>query len=358
MYLALAPALLATTSPLPMPVVALQTSEVPMSQPVVLPAGQADTGQTTATPATGPVAVDGVSADAVQQEPDPSDIIRVEGTVIDTPGDPLENINAQTYEITQQIDQAVVGPVAAVYEEDLPKPVRNGMRNFLRNLLEPVNFLNFILQLKPGKAVETLGRFALNTTAGFGGLFDVAATEPFNLPYRRNGLSNTLGYYGVGPGPFLVLPLVGATTLRDLVGNTLDQAVVPFVVGPPLSTPYYGIPAYTVNSLQYRIEVDERLAAIRDSDDPYMAMRESYLCLREADIAELRNRPPPRDCSIDALMAAIDASYEDEQDEELAAMPDPVEPPVIEAAPVNAAPVEVSEPVIEFVAVPVVQAVP
>jgi len=344
MYLAFAPALLATTSPLPMPVMALQASEIPQAvSPSESVAEQPD-----AVPPADPLA-----EDAAPQEPGEDDIIRVEGTVLDTPGDPLENINAQTYELTQQVDQAIVGPVAAVYEEDLPKPIRNGMRNFLRNLLEPVNFLNFILQLKPGKAVETLGRFAINTTAGFGGLFDVAATEPFNLPYRRNGLANTLGYYGVGPGPFLVLPLVGATTLRDLVGSTIDQAVVPFAVGAPLNTPYYAIPAYTVNSLQYRMEVDERLAAIRDSDDPYAAMRESYLCLREADIAELRNRPAPRDCSIEALTAEpedldADGDYAEDATIDYA--------PVLDEAPAPAVPVAPpapAEPVFE--SIPVIQ---
>lgn len=159
-----------------------------------------------------------------------------------------------------------------------------------------------MLQLKPGKALETVGRFAINTTVGVAGLFDVAKKEPFNLPYRRNGFANTLGYYGVGPGPFLVLPLVGATTLRDLLGSGIDQSILPFAVGKPFNTPYYAIPAYTVNSLEFRIEFDERIGQINDSDDPYYALRESYLCNREADIAALKNQPPPRDCSIEAIM--------------------------------------------------------
>src|SRR3546814_5937005 len=66
----------------------------------------------------------------------------------------------------------------------------------------PVNFLNFLLQFKIGKAAETLGRFVVNTTFGVGGLVDVAKTKPFNLPYRRNGFANTLGFYGVEPGPY------------------------------------------------------------------------------------------------------------------------------------------------------------
>ena len=233
---------------------------------------------------------------------DGDNVIVVTGEGADPQKDPLENVNIQAYELTRDIDKAFVEPIADVYEEDLPSPVRKGLRNFLRNLMEPVNALNYLLQLKPGKALETVGRFAINTTVGVAGLFDVAKKEPINLPYRRNGFANTLGYYGVGPGPFLVLPLVGATTLRDLLGSGIDQSILPFAVGKPFNTPYYAIPAYTVNSLEFRIEFDERIGQINDSDDPYYALRESYLCNREADIAALKNQPPPRDCSIEAIM--------------------------------------------------------
>ncbi len=233
---------------------------------------------------------------------DGGNVIVVTGEGADPQKDPLENVNIQAYELTRDIDKAFVEPIADVYEEDLPSPVRKGLRNFLRNLMEPVNALNYLLQLKPGKALETVGRFAINTTVGVAGLFDVAKKEPFNLPWRRNGFANTLGYYGVGPGPFLVLPLVGATTLRDLLGSGIDQSILPFAVGKPFNTPYYAIPAYTVNSLEFRIEFDERIGQINDSDDPYYALRESYLCNREADIAALKNQPPPRDCSIEAIM--------------------------------------------------------
>lgn len=217
--------------------------------------------------------------------------------------DPLEKVNVAAYKVIQEVDTILIAPIADAYEEGLPGPLRKGLRNFFRNLMEPVNALNYLLQLKPGKAFETLGRFTLNTTVGVGGLLDVAKNKPFNLPYRRNGLANTLGYYGVGTGPFLVLPLVGATTVRDLLGGLLDQSFLPTVVGKPFDSLKYAIPAFTVNSLEYRIEFDERLEQISTSDDPYYAMRESYLCLREADIAALKNRPPPRDCSIAAIMA-------------------------------------------------------
>ena len=258
----------------------------------------------------------GAAADAPEQteakpaaEPQEQTTDAADGTIVVTGSsetigrDPLVELNEAAFDLTQDVDQAFVEPVAEAYEEGLPKPVRKGLRNFFRNLLEPVNFLNYMLQFKPGKAFETLGRFAINSTVGIGGFIDVAKTKPFSLPYRRNGFANTLGYYGVGPGPFLVIPLVGSTTLRDFVGGLLDQSLLPAIAGKPFGTPYYAIPAYTVNSLEFRIEYDAKLEKIRDSDDPYYAMRETYLCNREAEIAALKNKPPPRDCSIEALMS-------------------------------------------------------
>jgi phospholipid-binding lipoprotein MlaA len=288
------------------------------------PAEQSEPEEGAAPPVAAPPASD-TAAQTAEDEPvkgqEPEDnAIVVTGTAEAPHGDPLANINASSFEITQGVDRAVVEPIATVYRDDFPKPLRKGLKNFFRNLLEPIVFLNYLLQLKPGKAFETLGRFGVNSTLGLAGLFDVAKKEPFNLPYRRNGLANTLGYYGVGPGPFLVLPLVGATTLRDFLGGLADVSVLPTAVGKPFSSLKYSIPAYTVNSLEFRIEFDERLVAIRAADDPYTALREIYLCQREADIAALKNRAPERDCSPAALFAVDDADDIDED------TPDGIEP--------------------------------
>ena len=134
-----------------------------------------------------------VSEEPVDGSPpvESENVIVVTGEGADPLKDPLESVNIQAYELTRDIDKAFVEPIADVYEEDLPSPIRKGLRNFLRNLMEPVNALNYLLQLKPGKALETVGRFAINPTVGMTGLFDVAKNEPFNLPYRRNGFGNT-----------------------------------------------------------------------------------------------------------------------------------------------------------------------
>jgi phospholipid-binding lipoprotein MlaA len=216
--------------------------------------------------------------------------IIVEGKRQPTPGDPLEQINAKSYAITQDVDKAVVAPVARGYSKTIPAPIRSGLRNFFNNLAEPVVFLNYLLQIKPGKAAETFGRFAINSTAGGAGLFDIAKRRPFKLPLRRNGFANTMGYYGIKTGAFLFLPIIGPTTVRDLIGLTLDKAVVPLAVGKPFNQPYYSIPAGIIGSIDYRVEFDAELRKLHDSEDPYAASRDNYLRTRQAEIDELHGR--------------------------------------------------------------------
>jgi phospholipid-binding lipoprotein MlaA len=208
-----------------------------------------------------------------------------------TQGDPLEKVNAASFEITQDVDRAVIGPVALAYADAVPRPVRAGVRNFLSNLAEPVVFLNFVLQLKPGSAARTVGRFAINSTLGVAGLVDVAKRPAFGLPRRPNGFGYTLGYYGVKPGAFLYVPLVGPTTVRDLVGGGIDRLVLPTLVGVPFSDPAYSASTGTVSSLDRRVEIDGRLRELRQtSEDPYAALRQQYLERRQAAIDDLRRK--------------------------------------------------------------------
>lgn len=206
------------------------------------------------------------------------------------PEDPLAGVNVAAYGAIQAADTALIGPVATGYRKGVPEPVRDGLRNFLRNVKEPVVFVNYLLQLKPGKAVRTVGRFALNTTLGVAGLVDVAKRKPFRLPWRNNGFANTLACYGVKPGAYLFLPLVGSTSIRDLVGLGLDRAFVPTIVGHPFDRPAYAIPAGVIDSLNDRIEIDAQLAQLRKESDPYAASRTLYLQQRAAEVEGLCGR--------------------------------------------------------------------
>ncbi|TPG13686.1 MlaA family lipoprotein [Sphingomonas oligophenolica] len=210
------------------------------------------------------------------------------------PGDPLEAINEQSFALTQKADTAVVGPISRVYRSIAPQPLRDGLRNVFRNLHEPDNFLNFVLQHKIGKAAETVARFAINSTLGVLGLFDIARRKPFKLKPRTNSLSNTLGFYGVGPGPFFFLPLIGPTTLRDALGNAVDGLVLPTAVGKPFTGTTYTVPSSAFRSLDHRVRIDDKLKDIKAAPNPYAAARTYYLARRQAEIDQLRGRNTPK----------------------------------------------------------------
>ena len=210
--------------------------------------------------------------------------------------DPLQSVNAASFAVTQDVDRALVGPVALAYKHTVPAPIRSGLRNALRNIGEPAIAINFMLQIKPGKAAETVGRFVVNSTIGIAGLFDIAKRKPINLPRRANGFAYTMGYYGIKPGPFLFVPLIGPTTLRDALGGAMDRLVVPLAVGAPFNQPVYSVPTGLFSTLDRRAEIDEQIHALRDDNgDPYAAFRKFYLDRRQAEIDNLRgiHRPAP-----------------------------------------------------------------
>jgi len=205
------------------------------------------------------------------------------------PGDPLQNVNIQTFEVVQAVDKALVAPVTHGYMKVVPKPMRDGIHNVVTNLDEPIVFLSFLLQLKPIQALKTVGRFGINSTIGLAGLFDVAKKKPFNRPHVPNGFGYTLAYYGVKPGPFLYLPLIGSTTVRDLFGKLAELPVLPFAIGKPLNDPAYVIPKATISAIDDRAQDDERLRKIHDeSSNPYAVYRSYYLRKRQAEVDVLK----------------------------------------------------------------------
>ena len=222
-------------------------------------------------------------------------------------GDPVAAINEESYRITQKLDNVFVEPMAYAYRDGLPGPLRDGLGNFVQNLGEPNNALNFLLQGKFGKAFETLGRLLINSTLGLGGLIDIAEKPGIGLPYRRNGFGNTLGFYGVGGGPYLYLPITGATNARDLIGSGLDQLLLPTVVGAPFNQIEFTVPYFVVSNLDSRLEFDAELARIDETMDPYTARRDSYLYRRAKTIAELKGEEPPEP---PAIMDEVDGTGE------------------------------------------------
>ncbi|CAN5307014.1 hypothetical protein BH10PSE13_BH10PSE13_22670 [soil metagenome] len=205
-------------------------------------------------------------------------------------GDSLEGFNRTMFGVHQRLDKAIYRPVAMGYKTVVPKPVRSGLRNMLSNLTEPIVFLNYLLQLKPGKAVKTFARFTINSTVGLAGLIDVAKAKDVALPHVPNGFGNTLARYGVGPGPYLFLPFAGPTTLRDVMGGPIDGAVLPVSVGVPFNRVEFQVSTAVLGGLNRRVEADAELRALFDGAvDPYATLRSVFLQNRAAEVEEIRH---------------------------------------------------------------------
>ena len=138
-----------------------------------------------------------------------------------TPGDPFEKTNRRLYAASMKANRTYVRPIARVYGALAPGPIGQAIHNFITNLGEPVVVANDLLQLRLRHAGDDLARLVTNTSFGVGGLFDLAATQ--GLPHRENDFGVTLGRWGVGPGPYLFLPLLGPSTVRDAIYHQVHK---------------------------------------------------------------------------------------------------------------------------------------
>ncbi len=135
--------------------------------------------------------------------------------------DPLEPWNRGVYQFNEGLDKAILKPVATAYQDVVPSPVRTGVTNFFGNLRDLWSAANATLQLRPQEAVENFMRFNVNTFFGFAGVLDIA-TE-MQIPRTTLDFGHTLGYWGVPSGPYLVLPLLGPSSVRDTAGFVVDR---------------------------------------------------------------------------------------------------------------------------------------
>ncbi len=281
-------AMLLAMAPLPagtVPLVVAETQVAPVAQPAPTATPQ-QVGDAPAAP------VPPASQEAQRHDPDnPENDIIVTASKRPLAPDPFSKINEAGFAVTDAVDKAFVGPVALVYKHNVPEQVRSGIHNFLYNLREPVVFVNFLLQLKIGKAVETVGRFTVNSTVGVAGVMDIAKRKPFHWPRRGNGFADTLGFYGVPNGPFMFLPIVGPTTVRDLFGGFVDRLILPVGVGSPFNSIKFGAPAGVLGALDHRADFDEELHILHDNvPSPYESSRDFYLRRRQAEIDFLKGK--------------------------------------------------------------------
>jgi phospholipid-binding lipoprotein MlaA len=210
--------------------------------------------------------------------------------------DPLEETNRKIFEFNQVVDRNVLVPVAKTYRTALPDPVRDSVRDLLNNLREPLIFVNDALQGQFGSAAKTVGRFVINSTIGIGGVVDVAGR--WGIPYHEEDLGLTLGAWGIPEGPYLVVPVLGPSTPRDLGGQVAEGFGDPWnrlVSGNPYTLYWIPFVRGGVSGVDQRSRYIEALADIeRTSLDYYATIRSLYRQRRAALIRrEQENLPPP-----------------------------------------------------------------
>lgn len=193
--------------------------------------------------------------------------------------DPWAPLNKQIFAFNRHFDDWFMRPVAQSYAAVLPPPAQQGVRNFFSNLDDVTVMVNNVLQWKPAHAASDGGRILLNSTFGVAGLWDVARHVGLNK--HDEDFGQTLGVWGVGPGPYFIIPFLGPSTLRDTVGFGVD------VTTSPLSAPDEPSLRNTLHALRI---VDTRVEALQLDDliygDAYIFMREAYLQQRQYEVMD------------------------------------------------------------------------
>lgn len=208
--------------------------------------------------------------------------------------DPYEDTNRQIFQFNQNVDRNVLVPAAEAYRTVLPQPVRQSVHDFLQNLNNPVIFAHDVLQARPDLAADTLGRFVINSTVGVGGMFDVATRA--GIPYHPNDLGITLAHWGVGDGPYVMLPVLGPSSVRDTVGLIGDSFADPGdIVASQHHLLWASVARAGTSGIDERSRNIESLADIeKTSLDYYATIRSLYRQRREAQIRhEQSNLPNP-----------------------------------------------------------------
>ncbi|MES2499424.1 MAG: VacJ family lipoprotein [Pseudomonadota bacterium] len=200
--------------------------------------------------------------------------------------DPLESVNRGVYKFNDVADKVVIKPVATAYKKITPSPIRKGFNNFFNNLGSITTVLNDLLQLKFAHAFTDAGRFVINTTFGLAGFIDVASMD--KIPNRKEDFGQTLGYWGVGNGAYLVLPLLGPSSVRDATGFAIDS-----ITSDPITYTHNIGEIRLHNQLRTAQLIDRRAQLLDAGDlvdnaslDPYSFLRDAYLQRRASQVTD------------------------------------------------------------------------
>jgi phospholipid-binding lipoprotein MlaA len=194
--------------------------------------------------------------------------------------DPFEDINRTVYGFNETVDDNLLEPVSRAYKDHVPEVAQDRVSDFFGNLRDVSTLANQILQFKPVESVETLGRILVNSTIGLGGLFDVASD--MGLTTDDEDFGQTMGVWGVEQGPYVVLPLLGPSTVRDGVGLFVDTTSDANMIEKTEGIGF--ISSSAINIIDKRVELLPVTDMLDLSDDPYTMMRSSYLQKRKFDV--------------------------------------------------------------------------
>jgi phospholipid-binding lipoprotein MlaA len=275
-----------TTSTQPgeaLPIVITPASVTEQVEPIA-PADDAATKQAT-TQEVAATAEDGVEDFPSVNDDISVDDIQVPSDLTEEIPDPMEPVNRFFFGINEGLDFLIVRPVAIVYRTAVPKPVRIGIGNALRNAATPIILANDILQGAEGKRVEaTMVRFMLNSTLGIGGLIDVGSYV--GLEFHREDFGQTLAVWGVGPGPYMVAPIFGPGNPRDFIGVVVDTAINPMTWILADEQFYVRVAPSVAEMISTReIALDDVDSLRKTSPDFYVTVRQLYNEKRTTDIA-------------------------------------------------------------------------
>ena len=207
------------------------------------------------------------------------------------PGDPWQRLNRKNYAVEGALDRHVIRPLSWVYRKLTPGPIGRGIHNVLVNLSEPVVIVNDLLQLRFKQAELSATRLVTNSTLGLFGLLDAAGHA--GIPHHDNGFGVTLGRYGVFSGPYLYVPLVGPSTVRDLTGTVVDFLSNPAHWATYAYRTQIGTGQLTVGGLDTRVRTEDQLdALLSGAVDPYATLRSVYLQNKQGQVDGDTNRVP------------------------------------------------------------------
>jgi phospholipid-binding lipoprotein MlaA len=198
-----------------------------------------------------------------------------------SPQDPWESWNRGVYKFNDTLDRAVAKPVAKAYVRVVPEPIRIGVTNFFANLETPTVLINDALQGKFVAAASDLGRFVLNTTLGLGGILDPATQA--GLAHNDEDFGQTLGKWGVHPGPFIEIPILGPSDLRDAPARVVDTYTNPrqYIKNDWIK---YGL--YLPDFTDRRAALLSLDATLQKTYDPYAFVRDAYLQQRAYKVSD------------------------------------------------------------------------